>query len=88
MSVRAPLFSRFRRNAVGSATKQWAIIAGSIGVASVIAANVADQAARHGALPQIVWRTPMPPTPAGIDYNATASIAASTRLDPCTGRVK
>ena len=73
---------------VRSTTKQWAIIAGSIGILSVIAANVADRAARNGAFPQIVWRAQMVPPPAGIDYTATGSIAASTRLDPCIGRAK
>lgn len=79
---------RFAHDANGTATKQWAIVMAGIGLAAVVAANVASTAARHGGLPQIVWSTPHAPLPGSIDYTATASIAASTRLDPCTGKAK
>ena len=88
MSAPDPFVSRFRSMSDRNSTKHWAIIAGSIGLLSVIAANVVDRAARNGALPQIVWHAQLAPPSAGIDYTATGSIAASPRLDPCTGRAK
>ena len=91
----------FVGDARGSMVERWATIAGAIGVTCVVSANLVASAAKHDMLPQLVWHTndkaqiayaaPAPRPSGSIDYTVTASIAspsATTRLDPCTGKIK
>ena len=99
----AQSLARFRRDTRGGVVERWALIMGSIAVACVGSANLADTAAKRGIFPEIVWHTGGERTriaqqpesvgraPGTIDYTVTASIAspaAVTRLDPCTGKSK
>ena len=97
----ARLLRPFGADIRGGMVERWATIAGAIGVTCVVSANLVASAAKHDMLPQLVWHVndkiqtayaaPAPGAAGSIDYMATASIAspsATTRLDPCTGRIK